>query len=161
MTTEIEEIGRRLQEAFASSQAEGHALRKSYYSDDGCEVFHVPPAHVEGAVYRYNADGLRLENVPGSDVLAAGEAEAAQRGGPSPLDRIGLRLEIDSYRQIFDDTLVLDLFFTGTLPDGEDYRFRNVFLYTVRDGKFVRLVEVASKEMWDFFAQASQRYGAP
>ncbi len=55
---------------------------------------------------------------------------------------------------------VLDLFFTGTLPDGEDYRFRNVFLYTVRDGKFVRLVEVASKEMWAFLAEASQKYGA-
>jgi hypothetical protein len=44
--------------------------------------------------------------------------------------------------------------FTGTLPSGDDFRYENTPIYTFREEKIVRLIEVGSQDMWTTLSKA-------
>jgi hypothetical protein len=135
MTTNLVEIGNDIRDAYNSSNAEGTAKWLSY-AGPGLQIFHVPELPGDGTPF----DPSQL----GDSVDAEGSA----------LEKINCKIDVQSVRQLGDDTLALETVFTGTLPGGDDFRYSNVLIYTFRDGKIARLVEVASEDMWTTLSKA-------
>jgi ketosteroid isomerase-like protein len=137
MATNLIEIGNQIRDAYATSMGDGHAAWLGYAAP-GIQVFHVP---------ELPGDGTPIDP---EQVRAGAEAEV------DALAKINCRIDVATVRQAGDDLLMLETVFTGTLPNGSDFRFDNVLLYTFRDGKIVRLVEVASGDMWSTLQKALQ-----
>jgi ketosteroid isomerase-like protein len=135
MTTNLIEIGNHIRDAYAASNGEGTATWLSYGAP-GLQVFHVPELPGDGTPF----DPTQLGDSVGA------EADA--------LEKIHCRIDVQTVRQLGDDTLALETVFTGVLPDGNDFRYTNVLIYTFRDGRIVRLVEVASEDMWSTLSKA-------
>src|ERR1700722_9038036 len=135
MTTDLLDIGNRIRDAYAMSIAEGHAAWLGSAAV-GMQVFHVPELPGDGTP------------VDPSQIQAGADAETGA------LEKINCRINVEAVRQAGDDLLMLETVFTGTLPDGTDFRYPNVLLYTFRDAKIVRLVEVASADMWITLSKA-------
>jgi hypothetical protein len=135
MTTNLVAIGNRIRDAYASSNGEGTAAWLSYGAP-GLQVFHVPELPGDGTPF----DPTQLRD--------SVDAEAAA------LEKINCRIDVRTVRQIADDTLVLDAVFTGTLPEGTDFLYSNVLIYTFAGDRIVRLVEVASEDMWQTLSKA-------
>lgn len=134
--TDLLDIGNKIRDAYASSIGDGHAAWMGYAAK-GMTVYHVP---------ELPGDGTPLGDL---DKLAAGaDAETAA------LEKISCRINVETVRQAGDDLLILDCVFTGVLPSGDPFSYPNVLLYTFRDGKIARLVEVASADMWSTLSKA-------
>ena len=133
------EIGHRIQEAYASSVAEGHAAMGAYTAHD-VEIVHVPEVAADG-----HSSAEKLEG--------RAEAEAAA------LAELKAHLTIETVRQAGDDLLILETALSGTLPDGTDFRFPEAMLHTFRDGKIVRTVLVGSTEMFSTLAPVMKELG--
>lgn len=139
MTT-LQDIGHEIQSAYASSMSAGHAAWMSHMGPD-MRVFHVP---------ELPGDGQPLPTAGIGDQAGA-EVDA--------LAKLNTRINVQSVREAADDLLILETLFTGTLPNGTDFAFPNTLLYTFRDGKIARLVEVASQEMWTTLRAALAEFG--
>ncbi|MFI5053229.1 MAG: nuclear transport factor 2 family protein [Acidimicrobiia bacterium] len=137
MTANLIEIGNQIRAAYATSMGDGHAAWLGH-AGPGMQVFHVP---------ELPGDGTPIDP---EQVRAGAAAEV------DALAKIQCRIDVETVRQAGDDLLILETVFTGTLPDGNDFRFDNVLLYTFRDGKIARLVEVASGDMWSTLSKALQ-----
>ena len=135
MATDLLEMGNLIRDAYASSIAEGHASWIGLAAP-GLQVFHVPALP---------GDGTPIDP---ELVKAGAEAESAA------LEKISCRIDVQEVRAVGDDLLILEAVFTGTLPDGTAFRYSNVLLYTVHDGRITRLVEVASEDMWSTLSRA-------
>lgn len=143
MAMELLEIGRRVQAAYASSFAEGSRILNEIASPEG--YLHV---HIPGVSHKRDGEWI----TPSSD-YGAGQADVYAR--------IGLRVRVDDVRQLGDDLLVMEAVFSATLPDGRDVSFGDVIMWTFRDGRVVRQVQVASTEMWDTLRDALVSVDAP
>jgi ketosteroid isomerase-like protein len=139
MTTLLD-IGHEIRDAYASSMAAGHSAWMSYMGED-MRVFHVPELPGDG-----------------SPRPAAGIGDQAG-AEVSALDKMNTRINVKTVRQASDDLLILETQFTGTFPNGTDFSYPNVLLYTFSSGKIVRLVEVASEQMWTEMRAALAEFG--
>jgi ketosteroid isomerase-like protein len=135
MTTNLLEIGNQIRDAYATSIGAGHTAWLGHAAP-GMQVFHVP---------ELPGDGTPIDP---EQIRAGAEAEV------DALAKIDCNIAVETVRQVGDDLLVLETVFTGTLPSGDDFRYDNVLLYTFRDGKIVRLVEVAPGDMWSVLSKA-------
>jgi ketosteroid isomerase-like protein len=133
------EIGSKIQSAYASSVAEGHAAMSAYTSDN-VSVFHVPAVAADGTS-------------SGEKLARRSEAEV------SALKGINAALTVDAVQQAGDDTLILETNLSGTLPNGLDFRFPEVMIYTFQEGKIVRMILVGSNEMFSTLAPVMKELG--
>ena len=145
MTTNLIELGNQIRDGYASSVAEGHAAWMHYISPDGMRHIHVPEM-------THKADG-QLDFPPSDDSEVEAKAHA--------LDMIKTRVVVENVRQAGNDMLILETLYTGTLPDGNDFRYPDTQLFTFRDGKIVQLIQVASAEMWATLLGALKTVSAP
>jgi ketosteroid isomerase-like protein len=143
MAQELLEIGNRVRAAYASSFAEGVQLFNQLCAPEGYLHVHIPAVS-------HKQDGEWI--VPPAD----GRRETA-----SVMGRINMRVAVNSVRQLGDDLLVLETVYTATAADGKDASFDDVILWTFKNGRIVRQVQVASTEMWDTFRNALQASRAP
>jgi hypothetical protein len=72
-----------------------------------------------------------------------------------------MRVKVNNVRQLGDDLLVLETVYSATLPGGEDVSFDDVIMWTFKNGRIVRQVQVASTDMWETFRNALQAVSAP
>jgi hypothetical protein len=135
MSVDLQEIGERIQAGYASSIAEGHAAWTGHVGP-GMQVFHVP--------------AMRGDGTPIDPSMLAGAADAEVVA----LAKISCRITVDAVRHAGDDLLILEAVYTGVLPNGDDFSYPNVLLFTFVDGAIARIVEVASAEMWSTLARA-------
>ena len=134
--TDLLDIGSTIRDAYATSIGEGHKAWMGYAAK-GMTVYHVP---------ELPGDGTPLGDL---DQLAAGaDAET------SALEKISCKITVEAVRQTGDDLLILECVFTGVLPSGDAFSYPNVLLFTFRDDKIARLVEVASADMWSTLSKA-------
>jgi ketosteroid isomerase-like protein len=134
MTASLLGIGNSIRDAYASSVGEGHASWLGYCAQ-GMQVYHVPALP---------GDGTPIDP-PRIGAGASAETKA--------LEAIRCRIGVEAVRQAGDDTLILETVFTGTLSSGDDFRYDNTLIYTFRDDKIVRLIEVGSEDMWTTLAK--------
>jgi hypothetical protein len=135
VTTNLLDIGARIQAGYASSIAEGHAAWTGHVGE-GMQVFHVPAMR---------GDGTPIDP---SQLAGAADAEVVA------LEKISCRITVDAVRQAGDDLLILEAVYTGVLPNGENFSYPNVLLFTFDDDSITRIVEVASADMWSTLARA-------
>jgi ketosteroid isomerase-like protein len=133
------EIGTKIQKAYASSIAEGHASMNDYRADH-ISVIHVPAVKADGTS-------------SGDKMGRRAEAEVAALKG------LNAKLTVEAVQQAGDDTLILETALSGTLPNGQDFRFPEVMIYTFEDGKMVRLIAVGSTEMFSTLAPIMKELG--
>src|ERR1700722_4955109 len=144
MTTNLIEIGHKIRDGYASSVTEGHAAWMHRISPDGMRHIHVPEM-------THKADGVDLPPADDSEVEAKAHA----------LDMINTRVSVENVRQAGDDVLILETLYTGTLPDGKEFRFPDIQLFTFHDAKIVQLIQVASAEMCATLLGAMKTLSAP
>jgi hypothetical protein len=77
------------------------------------------------------------------------------------MKRISLGVAVNSVRQIGDDLLVLETVYSAILPSNERVSFDDVILWTFKNGRIVRQIQVASGKMWDTLRDALQTVSAP
>jgi ketosteroid isomerase-like protein len=143
MTQELFKIGNQIRDAYASSFAEGLKLFNQLCAPEGYLHVHIPAVS-------HKQDGEWI--TPGSDY---GVQTAAVMG------RINLGVVVNNVRQLGDDLLVLETVYSATLADGTNVSFDDVILWTFKNGRIVRQVQVASTAMWDTFRNALQALNAP
>jgi hypothetical protein len=88
----------------------------------------------------------------GPEVLAATAAKYAV---------INLQHTVHHVRQIGDDLLVLETTMSATLPDGRAVSFPDVVMWTFKNGRIVRQVQIASKETWTTLRDALTASNVP
>jgi ketosteroid isomerase-like protein len=142
-TNSLLEYGYRVRDAHASSFAEGMKAMNELASPDGYLHVHIPAVN-------HKQDGEWL--VPKADYGAAQAKNMAA---------INLRVKVNNVRQIGDDLLVLETVYSATLPDGKDVAFDDVILWTFKNGRMVRQIQVATPGMWDTLVKALQAVNAP
>jgi ketosteroid isomerase-like protein len=142
MTTSLLDIGNRIQRAYASSFAEGLQAFNEVVDPDGYLHVHIPAVS-------HKQDGEWI--TPDNKYTAQAEVMA----------RIHLRVSVNAVRQIGDDLLVLETVYSATLPGGKDVSFDDIILWTFKNGRIVRQIQVASTEMWDTLRTGLQAASAP
>lgn len=142
MPANLAEIGERLRAAYNSSFAEG--LKGFQELVDPAGYLHV---HIPAVSHKKDGEWL----TPKTDYTQQAAVMA----------KINLRVTVNSVRQIGDDLLVLETIYSATLPSGEDVAFDDVVMWTFKDGRIVRQIQVASEEMWETLRTALQTVSAP
>jgi hypothetical protein len=120
----------------AHNQVAGHApdvvgIVNELADPEGFLHVHIPPGG-----HKIDGEWMMPKSIDG--VKAYAEKTGA----------INLRRTVDHVRQIGDDLLVLEITMSATLPDGRDVSFPNVMMWTFKNGRVVRQIQVASKELW-------------
>jgi hypothetical protein len=142
MAANLAEIGNRVRDAYNSSFAEGSKVFHELADPAGYLHVHIPAVS-------HKQDGEWM--VPSDNYAATADV----------MGRIKLRVTVNNVRQIGDDLLVLETVYSATLPSGEDVSFDDIVMWTFKDGRVVRQIQVASTLMWETLRNALQTVSAP
>jgi ketosteroid isomerase-like protein len=142
MAANLLDVGNRIRDAYAASFAEGLKLFNELAEPQGYLHVHIPAVS-------HKQDGEWIT----PDTKYGAQAEV--------MGRIHLRVSVNNVRQIGDDLLVLETVYSATLPGGKDVSFDDIILWTFKNGRITRQIQVASTQMWDTLRNALQTVSAP